>query len=366
MEATYRLHIPEDASPGHCIATFTTSITYLAIELGTYFDLQMTAKYGHNWFAMLEEVRVEANPKYRPSRSCFDFSWVINEPARNKNSPIRELLPKNEYQFYKAMLDLLDARNRWFHDYNPHNINELSKALDLVRYISSKCGLQLNDEIEPVIKRVREIKSGAYSGSPPPEIAAPDLPSAVIQKPIRQSAVGAAWLGPTGQRKLQLSTTGSLIDLDAAKNVTSELTEHQRNRYMPLWKALGLDWLWVDALGSVAANVYGSLRMVGYLGDQADGSGQDPFAKFLLPNTYAVVEQTIVDRASHEALVLHDLESVTSKTVARAVATLEDQDILRVTWDGDLIHFGHSGAIDLGQISSSEWFSGHFLTDRAS
>jgi hypothetical protein len=358
--------MPEDASPGHCIATFTTAITYLAIELGTYFDLQMTAKHGHNWFALLEEVRVAANPKYRASRSCFDFSWIINEPARNQNSPIRDLLPKNEYQFYPTMLELLDARNRWFHDYNPHNINELSKALDLVRYISTKCALQLDDEIQPIIKRVREIKAGAYSSQPKPEHASSNPPAVPNQKPIRQSAVGAAWLGPSGKRKLQLSSSGSLIDLDAAKNVTTELTEHQRNRYLPLWKALGVDWLWVDELGSVAANVYGSMRMVGYLGNQADDSGQDPFAKFLLPTTYAIVDQIVIDRASQEALNLHNQDSETHKTVSNALATLENQDILRVTWDGDLIHFGQGGAIYLGRISSSEWFSGHFLTDSSS
>ena len=361
MESTYRLHMPADASAGHCIATFTTAITYLAIELGTYFDLQMTEKYGHDWFALLEEVRVAANPKYRASRSCFDFSWIINEPARNQNSPIRDLLPKNEYQFYPTMLELLDARNRWFHDYNPHNINELSKALDLVRYISTKCSLQLEDEIQPVMKRVREIKSGAYSSQTKSENVSSSPSASLKQKPIRQSAVGAAWLGPSGKRKLQLSSSGSLIDLDAAKNVTTELTEHQRNRYLPLWKALGVDWLWVDELGSVAANVYGSMRMVGYLGDQADDSGQDPFAKFLLPTTYAVADQKVVDRASQEVLILHNQESETHKTVSNALASLENQDILRVTWDGDLIHFGQAGAIHFGRVSAAEWFPDHFL-----
>ena len=357
--------MPEDASPGHCIATFTTAITFLAIELGTYFDLQMTSKYGHDWFNMLEEARVAANPKYRASRSCFDFSWIINEPARNQNSPIRDLLPKNEYQFYPTMLDLLDARNRWFHDYNPHNINELSKALDLVRYIATKCALQLDDEIQPVIKRVREIKAGTYLLQTRPDHLPPEPSTATGHKPIRQSAVGAAWLGPTGQRKLELSPSGSLIDLDAAKNVTAELTEYQRNCYLPLWKALGVDWLWVDELGSVAANVYGSMRMVGYLGDQADDSGQDPFAKFLLPNTYAIAEQKVVDRTSQKVLTLHNPNSETHQAVSNALATLENQDILRVTWDGDLIHFGQAGAIYLGHISSSEWFSGHFLTENA-
>jgi hypothetical protein len=106
--------------------------------------------------------------------------------------------------------------------------------------------------------------------------------------------------------------------------------------------------------------------MVGYLGNQADDSGQDPFAKFLLPTTYAIVDQIVIDRASQEALNLHNQDSETHKTVSNALATLENQDILRVTWDGDLIHFGQGGAIYLGRISSSEWFSGHFLTDSSS
>lgn len=355
--------MPEDASPGHCIATFTTSITSFAIELGTYFDLQMSKKYGSNWFKLLEEAREDANPKYRAAHSCFDFSWIINEPIRNFNSPIRDLLPKNEYQLFNAMKDLLDYRNRWFHDYNPHNINELSKALDLVMYLATKCKLQLEDDLKPVIKRVREIKSGAYV----PESSVPGSENTgtsggeIEVQAIRQTAVGAAWLGALGRRKIQLSHSGSLIDLDAGKNVSSELTDYQTKKYLPLWKSLGLDWLWVDDLGSVASNVYGSLKMVGFWG-QVDEAEQDPFAKFLLPTSYSIASGKLIDRNNQQELILHNTASTTYLAVSKAKELLDEFDVVRLTWDGDLIHFSDSGPVYLGQVSSKEWFAGHFLT----
>jgi len=361
----YKVHLPEDASPGHCLATFSTAISSLAIELGTYFDNQMRTKYGPHWFGDLCEARRATEDRYNYTNH-LDITWIVNEPHRFVSSPIRDFLPKGEYQFYKNFKGVLDARNQWYHDHNHHNLAELRNALDLVRYVADKCGLELADEIAPVVKRVNAISAGSYKG---PEEGSKPTPESATEpantKAIRQSAVGAAWLGGLGERKIQLNNTGSLIDLGAAKNVTAEAGDLTKNRYYKLWRALELDWLWVDANGSVAANVLGSLRMVGYWNASAEEAPQDPFAKFLLPRSYTFANGQLHDRDSMATLDESAIGPVTRSTLSRGKASIQEGEILRVTWDGDLICFGDAGPEYIGEVESKDWFAGHFFVPTA-
>ena len=361
----YPVHMPEDSTPGHCLATFSTTISSLSIELGTYFDNQMKAKYGKHWFGDLCEARLLTDNHYI-YKSPFDLSWIINEPFRYVASPIRELLPKSEYQFYTTLKKLLETRNKWYHDHNPHNIAELRNALSLVKYVADKCGLALAEELVPVISRVNAIATGSYMGR---EEGSTPNPESDIEtsnsKAIRQSAVGAAWLGGLGDRKIQLNKTGSLIDLGAAKNVTAEVGDLTTNRYYKLWRALELDWLWVDANGSVAANVLGSLRMVGHWNASAEEAEQDPFSKFLLPRSYTFANGQLHDRDSMATLDESAIGPVTKSTLNRGKTSIQEGDIIRVTWDGDMIHFGDTGPEYIGEVESKDWFAGHFFVPTA-
>ena len=360
----YPVHMPEDSSPGHCLATFSTTISSLSIELGTYFDNQMKAKYGHHWFGDLCEARLLTDSHYI-YKSPFDFSWIINEPFRYVSSPIREYLPKNEYQFYPTLKKLLETRNKWYHDHNPHNITELRNALSLVKYVADKCGLELAEELVPVIGRVNAISAGSYQGREGSKPIPEPKPEPAKTKAIRQSAVGAAWLGSLGERKIQLNTTGSLIDLGAAQNVTPEVGDLTTNRYYKLWRALELDWLWVDVNGAVAANVLGSLRMVGYWGSSPDDTEQDPFAKFLLPRSYVFADGKLHDRDAMSTLDESHIGPITKSTLARGKTTIQEGEILRVTWDGDLICFGDAGPEYIGEVESKDWFPDHFFVPTA-
>lgn len=364
--ASYDLHLPEAATPGHCLATFSTTLTALALELGTYFDNQMRAKEGPHWFKNLCEYRNAIESNYHLYKSNLDISWVINEPYRHIDSPIREFLPKGEYQFYPTLKLLLDARNRWYHDHNPHNVVELTKVLGLAKYIADKCGLELAENLKPVIERVNAIKSGSYQGAiVEPSNEASANPQKLLRNPVRQSAVGASWLGPVGERKIQLTTAGSLIDLAAGENVSSEMVNLSTNRFYQLWRALGLDWLWVDANNSVAANVNGSLRMVGYWGAQEVEPQQDPFAKFLLVHTYTFTQGKLFDINSNQELDESGLGRVTLSTLTRGKSMVLEGEVLRLTWDGDLIYFGDTGPECLGEIESKDWFAGHFFVPTA-
>lgn len=361
----YPVHMPEDSTPGHCLATFSTTISSLSIELGTFFDNQMRSKYGTHWFSDLCEARQLTDTHYI-YKSHFDLSWIINEPFRYVTSPIRDLLPKNEYQFYTTLKKLLETRNKWYHDHNPHNVAELRNALSIVKYVADKCGLELAEELVPVINRVNAISAGSYKGREEGATSNPEpTPEPASTKAIRQSAVGAAWLGSLGERKIQLNTTGSLIDLDAAKNVTAEVGDLTTNRYYKLWRALELDWLWVDANGSVAANVLGSLRMVGYWNASDEEAEQDPFSKFLLARSYTFANGQLHDRDSMATLDESAIGPVTKSTLSRGKASIQEGEILRVTWDGDLICYGDSGPEYIGEVESKDWFAGHFFVPTA-
>jgi hypothetical protein len=362
MPENYSIHVPENNSPGHCLATFATSITAFSIELGTFFDNQMRAKEGPYWFEDLKAFRVMNDASYHNYKNIYDFSWIVNEAFWYNDSPMRALLPKNEYDFYPTLKKLGEARNRWYHDHNPHNIGELRAALSKLKYLADKCGLELADELMPVIARVNAIAAGSYKPEPAKSDNDPE-PTTKSPQPLRQAAVGAAWLGPVGVRKIQLTRAGSLIDLGAEKNVTSEMGAS--NRYLELWQALNLDWLWVDSLGSVAAYVQGSLRMVGYWGADPEDKSQDPFAKFLLPHSYIFADGVVCHMETLKALDHSAIGPVTKSTLKRASEAILEGDIMRLSWDGDLIHFGDNGPEYLGEVESSDWFAGHFFMPTA-
>jgi hypothetical protein len=358
----YPLHLPENASPGHCIATFSTAITSMAIELGTFVDSQMRHRYGDSWFSALESKRKSESPKYKRSFSCYDFSWLFTEPTRNPDSPLRALLPAGDKNLYDKMDSLRGMRNRWYHDHNPHNISELVKTLDLVSEIAAKCGLELAENLRPVIQRVQDIKNGSYKSPLFEKIDEEPESSSTNQKtPMKQVAVGAKWIGALGSQKLELKPSGVIVDLVEATNVSSQLTDLQRSKYLPLWKKLELDWLWVDANGAVAAYVEGDLLMVGEFGEQAVVVEQDPFSKFLLNNCYMHSSDSFFEVESSLELEVAKLDDSTKDTVLNSFSAVEENEVMRLTWDGDLICFAETGPIYIGTVNSEFWFPGHFL-----
>lgn len=368
MAATYEIHIPASASPGDCLGAFGTALSAMGIELGTRIDVALTSKIGTSWFSALEEIRAQQawnkGRVYKPAYSCYEFNWIVNEAFHNSNSPLREFLPVGVSNFYKRLQDMAELRNRWFHDHNPHNIQSLKTALMLALYIAKTCNLESTKGIDSALQRVNDILTGTHQPNPgEPEATVGTAPEEVTEEAstARQLAAGAVWVGPHGTRKLELRESGAIVDTTLAENVTTELTEDQAKRYLPLWKLmLQRDWIWVDSLGQVGAYIHGIFRFIGYLGDNAVESQQDPFSKFLLSHSYEMVDGLLLDRESGSKLVEANLGKVTASTLKRVRGELDDHQILRVTWDGDLISFTDSGPVYLGEIESADWFSGHF------
>lgn len=364
----YEIHMPETGSPGDCLGAFGTSLSAIGLELGGRINEGMTGKVGPGWLQALEKIRSEEAARkgkpYKKSFSPYDFNWIVNEPFHNYQSPIRQYLPVNAYKFFDNARELVETRNRWYHDYNPHNINDLVKAMELCSYVATKCDLVIADRIEEVRKRSLELKSGTYvSQSGQSQRSEESRTNSTGPNPQVQRAVGAVWLGDLPERRIALKQSGALIDETKQSNVTSELTNDQQERYLSLWKLLiHAGWLWVDELGQVAAYVQGVLRCVGFWGE-VEEPAQDPFTKFLLPHSYELSGDLLLDRESGSALNEENLGDVTASTLKRARIDISDNEIVRVTWDGDLICFGDSGTEYFGEIESRDWFEGHFFLE---
>lgn len=369
----YKIHMPETSSPGDCLGAFGTALSAIGLELGQTINEGMTESFGKNWMFLLEDARAaeaaQVGKVYKKSFSPFDFSWIINETYHNPQSPVKDFLPWTAYNFFKNARELVETRNRWYHDYNPHNINDLTKALELCVYMASKCKLSVQPAIEAVRQRALELKAGTYQ--PAPGNGAPDQtqsgtssPPSRSSSPVVQRAVGAVWLGDLPERKISLKATGSLIDEKLQTNVTSELTKAQ-HRYLNLWKLIIMPgWLWVDELGQVAAFVQGVLRCVGFWGEQEEPP-QDPSSKFLLPHSYELNSSSLIDRATGAVLNEDEIGKVTESTLKRARLVASDSELVRVTWDGDLIWFSGNGVEYFGELESKDWFPSHFAVETA-
>lgn len=367
----YKIHMPESTSPGDCLGAFGTSLSAIGLELGGRINEDMSKTIGPGWLEALEKIRFEEalqrGKHYKKSFSPYDFNWIVNEPFYNNQSPIRKYLPITAYKFFDNARELVETRNRWYHDYNPHNINDLVKALDLCSYVASKCELGIAERIEEVRKRALELKSGTYIPDKPLPTEATEETQQKGTKRLAQvqRAVGAVWLGDLPERKIALKESGALVDESKQANVTSELTNEQQERYLKLWKLLmKAGWLWVDELGQVAAYIQGVLRCVGFWG-KIEEPAQDPFTKFLLPHSYELTPELLLDRGSGASLDEQHLGNVTASTLKRARMEISGSEILRVTWDGDLICFGSNGAEYFGEVESQDWFLGHFAVETA-
>ncbi len=367
--AGYQIHLPETSSPGDCLGAFGTSLSAIGLELGTRINREMTKLAGNDWLSKLEDLRAqEAHQSGRPFRrsySPYDFSWIINEPYYNQNSIIKRFLPTTAYNFFKNAKELVETRNRWYHDYNPHNVHELVKAMELCYFIAAKCNLEVLDDIEKVRKRALELKNGTYQPNERVDPEPNPTPSPAPQAQVAQAqrAVGAVWLGDLPSRKISLTESGILVDSQKQANVTTELTAVQSERYLKLWRLLlKSGWLWVDELGQVAAYVHGVLRCVGFWGEKEEPA-QDPFLKFLLPRSYELHQDQVIDGETGAVLNETYLGNVTASTLKRARLDLADGELVRVTWDGDLICFGDNGPEYFGEIESKDWFAGHFFVE---
>jgi hypothetical protein len=366
----YEVHFPESDSPGQCLAAFGTAISAIGLELGTRISTGMTESHGAQWLDQLERLReiqaLDKGRKHLRTWSAYDINWIVNEPYHNTESPVRKYLPLGAYKFFDNARELVETRNRWYHDFNPHNINDLAKAIELCVYVASKCELAIAPTLESVRRRVNEIKAGTYKRELEAKESVPTVADTPAPTPEEnetaeiQRAVGAVWVGGLPLRKIELRSSGALIDANLQANVTSELTEDQQERYLKLWKLLFKQgWLWVDELGQVAAYVQGVLRCVGFWGDIQEPA-QDPFSKFLLPHSYEITPDALIDRASGSELQEKHVGNVTASTLKRARMELSDNELVRVTWDGDLICFSSNGVEYFGEIESQDWFSSHF------
>lgn len=360
----YEIFLPEDASAGSCIATFATCLNSIGLELGLRMNAGMTQQFGATWFTDLENQRVadaeQRGKKHGRSFSVFDISWIVNEPFHNSNSPIRQFLPTGVEGFYFDLKEMVTLRNQWFHDFSNHTLSNLEKALELFRYIAETCELQITDQIAEVESRVTAIASGKFKKSETTKEFVSTKAKVSNQEPIQQKAVGAAWVGDPGSRKLELKESGALIDSALKRNVNEEMTSEQKELYLPLWKSqIKKGWLYVDVLGQVGGYVSGQLRMIGFLGSGVAELDEDPFAKFLLSRTYYLRDGSMLDRSSGEKLNHKKLDKVTASTVKRAEQMVGENEPIRCTWDGELVHFGDNGPVFIGEIEFANWFKNH-------
>ena len=362
--ADYEIFLPEDASPGSCIATFATCLNSIGLELGLRINAGMTQQFGATWFTDLENQRIaeaeQRGKKHVRSFSVFDISWIVNEPFHNSNSPIRQFLPSGVDGLYFDLKEMVTIRNQWFHDFANHSINNLETALGLFRHIAETCELQITDQIVEVEARVTDISTSKFKKSETTNEFVSAKAQVNQKEPIQQKAVGALWIGDPGSRKLELKESGALIDSALKRNVIEEMTLEQKEFYLPLWKSqIGKGWLYVDRLGQVGGYVSGQLRMIGLLGSDAAQLDEDPFSKFLLPRTYYLKDGSLFDRSSGERLNIEKLDKVTASTLNRVEEMVGEDEPMRCTWDGELVHFGDNGPTFIGEIEFDNWFVGH-------
>lgn len=158
--------LPNEATAGQVMACQATLVAALGWQLGELYDAAMRPKVGDDWLEQLRQARLQADnpaPIYKKKLKLHDFSFCLTEPAKNSNSPLRELLPKTP-SFYDNLDEVIRLRNKSLHGGAEYTLAELARWASVFGSIGAELGLSMATDCALVTQRVNQLEAGAEFG----------------------------------------------------------------------------------------------------------------------------------------------------------------------------------------------------------
>jgi hypothetical protein len=219
----------------------------LGRELGDRYDATLSKTIGPHWLQALSNILGKW-------LNLYDPHFVLHEPLVNAESPTRECLPHGP-AFYNLLDDALQVRNRWsHHEIVYYDLVTLRESVKTIHKVATAAEMALGAHCAAIIKRIKDIESGAYQPQGRPvETAAPDVQLDAIQADLLEAELK--------QRQLLAEVEAAQALLDEAALQQDELQEQRARERAALLAQLG------DAQGAVERLQY----LVESLQAQKDG-----------------------------------------------------------------------------------------------
>ena len=139
-------------------------------DLGRKYDAFMRPIAGPEWLEVLRQKRLlgyNPAPMYKQKLNLRDPAFCLREPAKNSDSPLRQVLPKTP-SFFDLMETVANIRNSEFHFESLPTLDKLEHYAKQVTQLAEQADLPLRDEMEAVLTRITQLKAGTLP--PPPGV----------------------------------------------------------------------------------------------------------------------------------------------------------------------------------------------------
>ncbi|MBC9820516.1 hypothetical protein [Terrabacter sp. MAHUQ-38] len=209
----FKVYLPAAADIGNILGTISTMLRAVGWDLGYKYDAFMQPIAGPNWLEALRQKRVQGYnppPMYKQKLNLRDPAFCLREPAKNSDSPLREVLPKTP-MFYDLMETVANIRNAEFHFESLPTLEKLEQYAKQVTQLALQADLPLKNEMGAVLTRIAQLKAGDVP--PPPKVAHLVLQ---VQRSQQQLKIAAAQLAEArGLAKANAAAQVRLQSLEA-------------------------------------------------------------------------------------------------------------------------------------------------------
>lgn len=167
----FKVYLPSAADIGNILGTISTMLRAVGWDLGYKYDEFMRPMAGPDWLEALRQRRAQGyNPAsmYKQKLNLRDPAFCLREPAKNSDSPLREVLPRTP-AFYDLMETVANIRNAEFHFESLPTLDKLEQHAKQVAQLAHQADLPLKNEMGAVLTRIAQLKAGNVP--PPPKVA---------------------------------------------------------------------------------------------------------------------------------------------------------------------------------------------------
>lgn len=167
----FKVYLPTAADIGNILGTISTLLRAVGWDLGQKYDSYMRPIAGPNWLEALRQKRLSGYnpaPMYKQRLNLRDPAFCLREPAKNSDSPLREVLPRTPI-FYDLMETVANIRNAEFHFDSLPTVDKLEHYAKQVSLLAQQADLPLQNEMGVLLGRIAQLKAGNVP--PPPDVA---------------------------------------------------------------------------------------------------------------------------------------------------------------------------------------------------
>ncbi|GAA2079889.1 hypothetical protein GCM10009821_20200 [Aeromicrobium halocynthiae] len=156
-----KIHLPSTFGMGELIAAQSTVLAALGWDLGMKYDAYMRPRRGNGWLEDLRQQRWEETRQnlYKFKLTLVDPSFVITEPLKNSDSPLRACLPKQS-GFYDLLETAWKIRNAAQHFDPPMTSDLLHGRVKALGNLAHQAGLPVAQECKMLLERLNAIGQG--------------------------------------------------------------------------------------------------------------------------------------------------------------------------------------------------------------